>query len=146
MKTLVIYTSKHGSTEKVARAMAEVLKADLKKTEDTRPETANGYDFIGFGSGIYGGKADKALFELVESLDGKGKKAFVFATSGGAKEESNEHLVKALKAQGFEVAGSFICRGLFAWGPFRLFGGMNKGRPDEKDLEDAREFAKGLLR
>jgi hypothetical protein len=29
-------------------------------------------------------------------------------------------------------------------GPFKLIGGINKGRPDEKDLKQAEIFARGL--
>jgi flavodoxin len=52
MKTLIVYTSiAHGNTEKVAQVMAEVLGADLAKTQETKPERLAGYDLIGFGSG-----------------------------------------------------------------------------------------------
>jgi len=38
----------------------------------------------------------------------------------------------------------FSCKGGDTWGPLNLFGGINKGRPDEEDLAGARAFAQGL--
>ena len=53
-------------------------------------------------------------------------------------------LVRALEGKGFEVRGSFSCRGHDTWLPFRLVGGINKARPDAGDLSAARAFAEGL--
>jgi flavodoxin len=40
MKTLIVYVSiEHGNTEKVARAMAEVLGADTKKASEVDPNS-----------------------------------------------------------------------------------------------------------
>ncbi len=44
----------------------------------------------------------------------------------------------------FEIIGEFSCLGLDTIGPLKLVGGINKGHPDEKDLDDARKFAIGL--
>jgi hypothetical protein len=44
------------------------------------------------------------------------------------------------------VVRDFACKGWDTWGPFKLVGGINKGRPKEKELDMAREFAKGLNR
>ena len=42
------------------------------------------------------------------------------------------------------VLGEFGCRGYDTFGPFRLVGGIAKGRPDARDLENARAFYRGL--
>jgi flavodoxin len=44
------------------------------------------------------------------------------------------------------VIGSFACKGLDTFGIMKLIGGVAKGRPNEKDLQEARIFAKGLLK
>jgi len=46
--------------------------------------------------------------------------------------------------RGFSIVGDFSCKGWTTWGPLKLFGGTNKGRPNEEDLEEARVFARGL--
>lgn len=85
MKTLIIYKSVHQmNTEKVAKAMAEAINADLRKVEEVTPAMLEEYDLIGFGSGIYYGKHHKTLLDFVAGLPQQGKAAFVFSTSGGA--------------------------------------------------------------
>ena len=70
------------NTEKVAKAMAEAMDAQLTKVEDVRPEALIAYDLIGFGSGIYGLKHHKTLIELIEVMPVMDKNVFVFSTCG----------------------------------------------------------------
>ena len=145
MKTFIVYTSvHHQNTEKVAEVMAEEIKADLIPTEKVQPETIATYDLIGFGSGIYFGKHHKTLLQFVESLPPVTQKtAFVFSTCGDGKMHHTA-LKEKLVNRGFVIVDEFCCRGWDTVGPLKLFGGINKGRPDEKDLAAARAFAQGL--
>jgi len=69
MKTLIIYTSiHHGNTEKIARAMAEVLGAKLMRTHEADINCISEYDLIGFGSGIYFGKYHRNILNLIDKL------------------------------------------------------------------------------
>ncbi len=146
MKTLIVYTSfHHNNTEKIARAMAGVLDADLTDPEDADIQE---YDLIGFGSGIYFGKHDKRLLKLAENLSASGrKKAFVFSTSGLSDRmnifASHFHnpLKKKLQEKGFDVVGEFNCPGFDTAGPFKVIGGVSKGRPNKEDMEKAKRFA-----
>lgn len=150
MEALIIYSSvHHGNTEKIAKKIASVLKAELAKPDEIMNKDALGkYDLIGFGSGIYFGKHHENLLDFVSKMPKmKNKKAFIFSTSGaeeGTFNEFNEELSKKLSDKGFEIVGEFSCRGFDTFGPFELIGGLNKGRPDKKDLKDAEEFAKSL--
>lgn len=146
MKRLIIYESvHHGNTEKVAKAMAEVLKAELKKPRDVNIDSLKDYDLIGFGSGIYYGKFHKNILELVKKIKPVNKeKAFVFSTSGQGREQYNNSIKKELTEKGFEIIGSFACKGFDTYGPFKLIGGIAKGRPNEEDISKAREFAMEL--
>lgn len=45
---------------------------------------------------------------------------------------------------GFEVIGKFSCKAFDVWGPLKLIGGINKGRPNAGDLEKAEKFIKEL--
>ncbi len=148
MKSLIIFKSMHhGNTEKVARAMASVLNAELKPLEEAKPKEILNYGLVGFGSGVYGSNTHKELFRFVEGLPpANGKKAFVFSTSGSGKPENNARLEEMLAGKGFSVVGGFASKGLITWGPFKLFGGGNKGRPNQGDLENARKFAAGLAK
>ena len=144
MKTLIICESvHHGNTKKVAEAMAKVLNAEIKKSGEVDVGKLGEYDLIGFGSGIYMGKFHKNLLKLIDGLPGNGKNAFIFSTAGGDNEGMKNHqaIKDKLAIKGFKVVDEFTCRGHDTFGPLVLIGGINKGKPDEKDLEKAREFA-----
>jgi flavodoxin len=145
MKALIICKSvHHGNTEKVAKAMAGVLGARLAQPEEIEPAALAEYDLVGFGSGIYMGKHHKTILDFAGRLPQQGRAAFVFSTCGSGK---NQHkaLLELLRQKGCTIKDEFTCAGFDTFGPFRLVGGLKKGHPDEKDLEDARAFARGLL-
>ncbi len=143
MKILIVYRSYHRmNTRKVARAMAEATGATLATVDEVRPEDLDGYDLVGFGSGIYGGKHHRDLIALVERMPpAESRPVFIFSTSGGGKKENHRALRSALAAKGCRIAGEFSSRG-----EYRLLGFIktSSGHPDEKDLTDARTFARGL--
>ena len=144
MKTLIIYASIHnGNTEKVARAMAEVLDAKLVKPNEIKTDESSEYDLIGFGSGIYFGKHHKSLLDLVSKLQPQNnKKAFIFSTRGIFPVSiCHKALKKQLLEKEFEIMDEFSCKGFDNYGPFKLIGGINKNKPDGKDLDDAKKFA-----
>jgi flavodoxin len=143
MKTGIVYTSvHHQNTEKV---MAEELQAELIPVADAKPETLAMHDLIGFGSGIYFGKHHKTLLRFVETLPPvTHKRAFVFSTSGDGKRKHHAALKEKLVNRGYSIADEFCCKGWDTVGPLRLFGGINKGKPDKEDLEGAKAFAQGL--
>jgi len=155
MKTLIVYKSYHRmNTEKVAKAMAEAMNTQVTKVEDVRPEELAEYDLIGFGSGIYGLKHHKALIDLIETMPAMDKNVFVFSTTGNFREVNHQRIKEKLTEKGCHIVGEFTCFGEFAgalrlnrdWkGALAFIGGKNKGHPDEKDLENARAFAEGLL-
>jgi flavodoxin len=109
MKNLIVYESiHHGNTEKIGKAMAEYLNADLIKTNDINVNTLKDYDLIGFGSGIYNGKLHKNVLDLIEkSPTLSNKKAFIFSTSGQGKVKYNNTIKQTLKEKAIEVVGSF---------------------------------------
>ncbi len=147
MRVLIIYVSiHHGNTRKIARAMGEVLNARLIEPWKVKPEELEKYDLIGFGSGIYWWRHHRALLKLVESLPRMGgKKAFIFSTAGMDIPFYNHRaLKKKLREKGFEIVGEFSCRGWDTNGWLAKIGGINKGRPNEKDLKKAKEFAEKL--
>ena len=146
MKTLIVYTSvHHQNTEKVAKVMAEALEADLISVANAKPEMPANYDLVGFGSGIYFGKHHKTLLQFVEMLPPvTQKQAFVFSTSGDGKINHHAALKEKLVNKGFAVVDEFCCKGWDTVGPLKIFGGINKGRPDENDRAAARAFARGL--
>lgn len=147
MKTLIIYASIHnGNTEKIARTMTEVLDAKLVKPNEIKIDELSEYDLIGFGSGIYFGKHHKSLLNLVSKLQLQdNKKAFIFSTRGlFSVSACHKALKKQLSEKEFNIIGEFSCKGFDDYGPFKLIGGINKNKPDRKNLDDVKKFAVGL--
>ena len=147
MKTLlVLYSYHHMNTEKVAKAMAEVLDAEIKWPDQTDPQEVKEYDLVGFGSGIYGEKHHKLLLDLSDKIPKfNNKKAFIFSTSAimGKDKVAGDHklLREKLQSKGYIILDEFACKGFNTNSFMKYFGGMNKGRPNAQDLENVREFA-----
>lgn len=86
---MVVYDSKFGNTEKVARALAKGLvengvEADVVKSDAVKLEELGKYDLFAVGSPVHAWNMTKPMKEFMERLkavDGlKGKKAFAFDT------------------------------------------------------------------
>lgn len=148
MKTIIFYTSTHhGNTAKVAQTIGETLKAemhDIEKEDVSRLDITK-FDLIGLGSGIYGFSMSPKLFDLVEKLDLKGRKVFLFATTASMRNNTRDKMKAALMEKQASLVGDFISPGFIDWAFFKWFGGgLRKGHPDAADLENARKFAESL--
>jgi hypothetical protein len=101
-----------------------------------------GHDLIGIGSGIYAGKYHRSMFRLIEKIPRLERDVFLFSTAGGPDEKYEQPIRELLIGKGARIVGEFRCPGQAG---FLGFIWTNKGHPYEKDLENARAFAKGLL-
>jgi flavodoxin len=158
MKTIVIVISyHHKNTEKIAQVIAKVLDAPIKTPQQIHPAELQEYDLIGFGSGIYDSKHHLTLLVLADSLSQvTDKKTFLFSTCGAPAfafdgGHVNDYIVKAhsalkekLQLKGYKVINEFMCPGFNTNSFLKLFGGINKGRPNAEDLKHAETFAKNL--
>ena len=150
-KLLVLVSYHHRNTEKIARVLAKVLDAPIRSPKDIRSEDVQGYDLIGFGSGIYDGMHHRELLDLAERLpETEGKKAFLFSTSAIINDDKVEKdhatLRNILQLKGYDIVDEFACKGFNTNSFLKYFGGMNKGRPNQEDLELAERFAMNLRR
>ena len=146
MKTLIVHNSIHNkNTEKIAKAMADELDAELIKPLQIDQYNLEEYDLIGLGSGIYFGKHHVSILKLADELKNvENKRFFIFSTSGmgpGFFNNFNRELEGKLKSKKVSLVGNFNCRGFRA---VKHIGVINKEHPDEKDVESARQFANGL--
>jgi len=146
MKVLIIYHSEHHqNTEKIARVMAAKVDADLKEAKEVRAEDINNYEIIGFGSGVYNGRFHKDLLEIIDNIPRQdNKKAFIFSTTGSLSYSrlAHDRFRPLLLDKGFKIIGEFSCPG-FDTALTRE--GINKGRPNEQDLENAEKFIQDIL-
>lgn len=150
-KTLIIvYSYHHMNTLKIAKAMAEEVNCEVLDLSLVDTSTLEDYNLIGFGSGIDSGKHYPELIEFVQNLPKTTKlKAFTFSTSATIGDdkviEDHSALTSILNNKGYNVLNHFACKGYNTNSFLKLLGGMNKNRPNEQDLEDARIFIKNTL-
>ncbi len=146
MRTLIVYVSvHHGNTERVARAMAEALNAEIVTPDEINPGEVVRYDMVGFGSGIYFLKHHKKIIQFARKLPHGTHRAFIFSTRGSfPRWICHAALKKALVSRGWTIVDEFSCRGYDTYGPLKYIGGINRGKPNERDLENARAFAERL--
>ncbi|MFA6201491.1 MAG: flavodoxin family protein [Bacteroidales bacterium] len=150
MKCLIIvYSYHHGNTEKIARAMAEVLSAPIKKPNEVDIKELKEYELIGFGSGIYSEKHHEEILNLVDKLPiENSKKAFIYSTSSNIGPFEKYHLIlkDKLKARGYVIVGEFSCVGYNTNSFLKILGGLNRDRPNVEDLKRAKTFALSLIK
>ncbi len=149
MKVVIIYASiHHKNTEKIAREINEELNGELIPFSETSEKDVVKADLVGFGSGIYMRKFHNGLIRFIKDLpEMNEKKCFLFSTAGSKSiifNRGHKLIKRILKNKNFKVVGEFDCLGYDSFGPLKFFGGVNKGRPNKSDLNDAREFAKKL--
>ena len=160
MKSLiVVFSYHHRNTQKVAEVVAKVLDAPVKSPQETGSDELKKYDLIGFGAGIDSGKHYKEILDFADALPQVAeKKAFIFSTCGAPMKfmeldkteftiyvaKNHSSLREKLQSKGYMIVDEFSCAGFNTNSLNKLFGGINKGRPNAEDLEQAEEFAQNL--
>ena len=141
MKTAICYYSRHhGNTLKVLQAMAEEGDVDLIDVTTRQAVQLEGYDCVGFASGVYFGKFHEGVTAFARQYLPLGKPVFFACTYGAAKGNGFKKLTSIAGEKGCPVLGTFGCRGYDTFGPWKLVGGIAKGHPNARDLDKARAF------
>jgi flavodoxin len=134
MKTLVVYYTKSGWTEKIAQEIGKLTKGELRKIveiksrngilgfirsgfeavrgalSELRPMDFNlsNYDQVFLGTPVWAGSPTPAVNSFIAEADFKGKKVVLFLIMGGERYERPLSLLKEkIRAKGGKVAGSF---------------------------------------
>jgi flavodoxin len=150
---IIAVLAEGGGTAKIAKALSEILDAGIVSPRQAKADELRRYRLIGFGSGIFDQRHHACLLEIVDRMPVvPGQKAFIFSTSGVARrfaldnkiDDPHAAIRDKLLSRGFQVVGEFNCAGFNDNGFLKIFGGMNKGKPDAEDLERARAFAAAL--
>ena len=139
MKAAICYYSRHhGNTLKVLEAMAGEEEVDLIDVTARQAVRLDGYDCVGFASGIYGFEFQKSVAAFARQYLPQGKPVFFVYTYGGAKGSGAKAVAEVAREKNCPVLGEFSCKGYDTFGPFKLIGGISKGHPNTQDLENAR--------
>ncbi len=167
MKFEIVYSSKTGSTERVAHALAEMLSSNQCRVVNIDREKPS-YDadayLIGFG--VRKGSCPFNVLEWMEELGGK--KIMLFATCGLAilngYQRKIETLVTSFLPEQCEYLGFFLCQGKITQEGYAYLEGYltnpdgsstrenlqqlyvySQNHPDEQDLQNAQEFLQNVL-
>jgi flavodoxin len=90
MKSLVIYDSTYGNTEKIARAIAAGMNARAVRPEEVKTEDMQGLNILVVGSPTHGGRATPELQKVLNDIayDGlKNVKVTAFDTRISGKDK-----------------------------------------------------------
>lgn len=145
MKTAIVYYSKHhGNTKKLLDEIAKSNDVTLIDVTQVSAYDLNQFDRIGFASGIYYSKFQKLLLKVAKENLPDGKQTFFIYTYGAEKKGYTKAITEAVATHNATVLGEYGCFGFNTFGPFKLIGGIAKGHPDDKDLENAVKFYEAL--
>lgn len=113
MKTIVIYRSKTGYTEKYARWISDELGCDIKKNAELCD--IMDYDMIICGGGMYAGTLNggKLIMKNLEKLSGKKIILFAVGANPGADKNVIPFWNKTLTSDQQKTIGHFFLRGGF---------------------------------
>lgn len=143
IRTMILYRSKHhGNTKKVVDALAsafpgEIDTLDVATIDKKNPKVdLSPYHLIGIASGIYMGEIDKDLARVMQASVGTGDFVFSLLTYGGASKWYGKDIDGICRATHANFLAGHGCPGFDTWGPYKLMGGMNKGRPNDEDIAD----------
>jgi flavodoxin len=70
MRTLVVYDSLYGNTEKIARAIAEAISGEVEviRVGEANPSDLASFDLFVIGSPTQGGRATQAVREFISGI------------------------------------------------------------------------------
>ena len=170
LKILITFFSNTGNTEKVAKSMKEGLTdydVDLIHVNDVDPTTLSSYEIVFLGSGVYASRIDKSILTMIKKAIPELPAKFVyFCTHASLKlyQEPFKRITNIIKKHNCEIVGEFDCIGENLGISYDTQLAMlerlpedqrekakkdrvqNKGRPDEIDIENAKNFAISLVK
>jgi len=134
MKTIIIYYSKSGNTEQVAKTLSSQLPADLVEIKDVKPRTKiqgrifsaidafresktetipqdvelEDYGVVYFGTPTWASNPTPAIITIIDKCDLQGKDIVLFTTMNGSGGKSAINRMKEkVESRGARVVESF---------------------------------------
>ena len=139
-KVIVDYSKHHNNTKKIIDAIKSVDESiDLIDVTKEPNADISSYDLIGLASGIYFSKYAKQMIEYANNHLPENKKVFYIYTHGAPIGGFLKDMRKIVKNKKCYEVGKYHCRGYDTY-VFKRFGGISKGRPNDKDINNAIKF------
>lgn len=148
MRTIILYASPHhGNTKKVVERMAK--KTGAKTVDLTQEEVPDitGYRLIGLASGAYFGTLHQSVVKFAQEAPfAPDQRVFLADTCGAGYKDYTYKVKKLLEERGVVCLGRYQCPGYDTYGPWKLLGGIRRGRPNEHDLRMAEQFIQRMVK
>lgn len=134
MKIAIRYYTKTGNTKKLAEAISQVVNVEAKTVDEPLTEDV---DVLFLGSAVYAAGIDGKVKEFIKNIDVNVGEVVNFS-SAALIESTYSQVKKEVEAKGIKMSeNEFHCRGAFKF--------VHRGRPNENDLKNVQEFAKGII-
>jgi flavodoxin/ferredoxin len=152
-KCLMFYYSKGGTTEKVAKSIADGLTSaectvDLYNIKDSELPSIKGYDLIGVGSPVYYYRPTFNILDTLKSLpDLDGIAYFSFVLYGTYRFDTDTIINKILTSKNAYQVGSYHC-----YGEDYFLGYLKRGylfspnHPTAAEIEEAKVFGREVMK
>lgn len=143
-KLSLVYFSPTGNTQTYLRAMAEienfaVESIDITSTEPA-PRTFSKDDFVIFGAPVHGGRIPTQASRRLNAFKGQKTPCLLVACYG------NRHYDDALmELNQITTQSGFVPQGAAALVARHTYGDIQKERPDQDDINAARNFLETIL-
>jgi flavodoxin len=151
IKTLVIYDSLYGNTEKVAKVIASAVGGEAKPAGNVDPSELNSLDLLIVGSPTHGGRPSPKTQEFLNKIPNNSLNNFKFVAFD-TRFEKREHGVGLQLVMGvFGFAAGRIAKALESKGgklvaePEGFIVEGKEGPLKEGELDRAATWAKGIL-
>lgn len=135
MRVAVRYYTRTGNTKRLAESIAKAVGVNALPISAPIAEPV---DILFLGNSYYAFNIDQEVKKFILSLD-KDKVGKIVNFGSAAMLNST---FKKVKAEADKVGITMDKREFFCRGQFK---GLHKGKPDETDLIDAYNFAKGIV-
>ena len=137
MKTLIVYDSTHGNTEKIAQVIGEAIGGQVLRVGDVNSADLKRFDLLIIGSPTHGGWFTEGIKDLLEAspaLEGVNVAAFDTRTKWSPFGYAAQRIARSLESDGGNLLAppeGFVVLGI--QGPLK-----------DGELERAAGWAKGI--
>ena len=142
MKTLIVYDSTYGNTEKIAQAIGEAIGDQALRVGQANPADLKGFDLVIVGSPTHGGRPTPEIQSLLKASPAlEGLSAAAFDTRHVSKWTVLFGYAAVRIARSLERSGATLVappEGFFVLG--------TQGPLKDGELERAADWAKGLTK
>ena len=134
MKVAIRYYSKTGNMKKLAEAIGDEINVEAKSVDEPLNEDV---DILFLGSAVYAAGIDKKVKDFIANINVNVGEIVNFS-SAALIESTYNQVKKEVESKGIKMnENEFHCRGAFKF--------VHRGRPNDNDLNDAKQFAKKIV-